>query len=314
MLYPEPLWYWMTEREKIRQNRMAGIRPPFTQDVILQTFKFCNVFREHDRVTTWIRENIREPYDKHPNLFVMLGMARIYNLPETLQALIDGGPETWPVISRAFDSRAVTKLTQERKDQGRKIYTGAYMISAPSSPSNLWFGQSKQAYIAEGVVGGLFARRRDCPFRHSSDSPLPLEGAWSWMRTNKLLGWGPFMSYELVTDARWTSLLRCSPNIDSWANAGPGAIRGLRRLLREDGRLRGVPSPTVSRAEALPLMQRLLEEAPRNLPRWFPRLEMRDIQHSLCEVDKYLRVKHGEGRPRSMFHGAAWYGKEWSKA
>jgi len=94
MLYPEPLWYWMTEREKIRQNRMAGIRPPFTQDVILQTFKFCNVFREHDRVTTWIRENIREPYDKHPNLFVMLGMARIYNLPETLQALIDNGPET----------------------------------------------------------------------------------------------------------------------------------------------------------------------------------------------------------------------------
>jgi hypothetical protein len=28
---------------------------------------------------------------------------------------------------------------------------------------------------------------------------------------------------------------------------------------------------------------------------------MRDIEHSLCETDKYLRVKNGEGRPRAKY-------------
>ncbi len=33
----------------------------------------------------------------------------------------------------------------------------------------------------------------------------------------------------------------------------------------------------------------------------YPRLELRDIEHSLCEFDKYERVRLGEGRPRSMY-------------
>jgi hypothetical protein len=28
---------------------------------------------------------------------------------------------------------------------------------------------------------------------------------------------------------------------------------------------------------------------------------MREIEHSLCEFDKYMRVKRGEGRPRSKY-------------
>jgi hypothetical protein len=30
-------------------------------------------------------------------------------------------------------------------------------------------------------------------------------------------------------------------------------------------------------------------------------LEMRDIEHSLCEFDKYERVRLGQGKPRSKY-------------
>ena len=30
-------------------------------------------------------------------------------------------------------------------------------------------------------------------------------------------------------------------------------------------------------------------------------LELHDIQFQLCEFDKYERVKHGQGRPRSKY-------------
>lgn len=50
---------------------------------------------------------------------------------------------------------------------------------------------------------------------------------------------------------------------------------------------------------------RVAERASSNLPADFPALEMRDIEHSLCEVGKYLRIDGGEGRTRSGFDGAA---------
>jgi hypothetical protein len=34
---------------------------------------------------------------------------------------------------------------------------------------------------------------------------------------------------------------------------------------------------------------------------WMPSVEMRDIEHSLCEFDKYERVRLGEGRPRMKY-------------
>jgi len=34
----------------------------------------------------------------------------------------------------------------------------------------------------------------------------------------------------------------------------------------------------------------------------YPRLEMRDIEHVLCDFDKYERVRHREGRIR-RYHG-----------
>jgi hypothetical protein len=33
----------------------------------------------------------------------------------------------------------------------------------------------------------------------------------------------------------------------------------------------------------------------------WPRWEMREVEHSLCEFDKYSRVRSGEGRPRGVY-------------
>ena len=53
--------YWQTERESIRiKKESAVLSPPWTDDPILQEFKFCQVFREDDRTTRWFRTHIRE--------------------------------------------------------------------------------------------------------------------------------------------------------------------------------------------------------------------------------------------------------------
>lgn len=106
---------------------------------------------------------------------------------------------------------------------------------------------------------------------------------------------GPFLAYEMVTDMRHTKILDQAPDIYTWANAGPGALRGLQRL--------GLPC--ANQTQACESMQSLLSRAPTSacMEAW-PVPEMRDIEHSLCEFDKYCRVFYLEGnRPRSRYPG-----------
>lgn len=287
----KPLWYWMAERHKIYLRKRDGAEAPWTKDKILQEYRFCNVFRELDTVTIWIRENIREVYPDSKNLWFMLAIARTINWPPTLYEIMQAGlwnRQTW-------EWQAVADLLDERMERGSKVYTGAYMIRAESDPSNEWYNKTKQEYIAGCVLGNLWNDRKaiqtyfDLPF-------TSLEGAHDLFMDYH--GWGPFMAYELVTDLRHTRYLNEAPDTTTWANAGPGALRGLNRL-------RGVdPQTPMSQTEANDRMHQLLVECHKHEELCFifdeiP--EMRDIEHSLCETDKYLRVKNGEGRPRAKY-------------
>jgi hypothetical protein len=126
-----PLWHWIRERESIRERKEMGHDPKcWTLDPILSSYRFCNVRREDDRVTIWIRQNIRERFADHPHLWLMLCIARQINWPETLADMIGMG--AWP-DRPAFSPDRITAVLNRRKEEGKKIYTGAYMISAPAT-------------------------------------------------------------------------------------------------------------------------------------------------------------------------------------
>lgn len=322
----QPLWDWMNARHAIYRAKAAGHPAPWSNDPIFQQYRFCNVFRELDTVTIWVRKYIREPYANHPNLWFMLAIARTINWPPTLKRIMDVG--LWPVgdmeSEGEWEAQAVADLMAEMGDAGEKVYTGAYMIRAESDPRNPWYSKTKHEYITHCVLGNLWEKRSE--FRAGTDPAYSglragwtprLANTWKWL--TKFHGWGPFMAYEVVTDMRHTRYLRGAPDIMTWANAGPGALRGLNRL---EGKPLNAPRTAKQATEA---MHSLLCEANRqtavsehanfnpaaekgvldpSLFYWSGRhqaLEMRDIEHSLCEVDKYLRVKLGEGKPRASY-------------
>ncbi len=113
---------------------------------------------------------------------------------------------------------------------------------------------------------------------------------------------GNFMSYEVVTDLRHTYVLENAPDIMTWANPGPGCIRGLRRL-------QGLPLSKKGNSDCLPrpegwqkTMQDLLKLVQERLPH-LPPFEMREIEHSNCEHDKYERVLWSQGKYKRRFNG-----------
>lgn len=283
--------YYMTERHAIYLSKKGGGRMGnWTQDPILQEFRFCNVYRELDTVTIWIRENIREPFDGHPWLWFMLCLARRINHPPTLTELMNAG--CWPCLK--FDPAHMVKVLDARTARGEQVYTGAYMITAETGPEHI--GKTKSVTTAYSNLLPLWQKAREIePQLHNT-----LQEAY-----NAILGqgfaWGPFMTYEVVSDLRHTAYLKNAKDVDTWANAGPGAIRGLNRLY--DRPLTQKPQAHQTNEEMRQLLIRTREQWPR-ASKTYPKLEMREIEHTLCEFDKYERVRLGEGRPRSKYRPA----------
>lgn len=285
-LNAQPFWNWITERHRIYLKKAAGEPAPWTRDEILQTYSFCNVFRELDKVTVWVREKWREPYADNLQLWIAMCLARQVNWPDTLEEV------GFPV--HTYDAKAVRAALEARKARGEKVYTGAYMISAPSGE---FAGMAKPEYTAHVVVGALWDARHEFEAMFADGRQPTMQEVHAWLR--QFRGWGDFMAYEVVTDLRHTRYLRNAPDINTWAVAGPGAIRGLHRL-------HGRPyKKSLTQTQALEEMRELLELSKTSLPDFVPPLELREVEHSLCETDKYLRVANGEGRPRAKYEGVA---------
>lgn len=98
---------------------------------------------------------------------------------------------------------------------------------------------------------------------------------------------------------RHTRYLRDADDIMTWANPGPGCIRGIVRLLGGSVRNR---ADYPSHKQLLPIMRGILRFSNDFLADWMPAWEMRDVEHTLCEFDKYERVRLGEGKPRQKYH------------
>lgn len=286
----EALDHWVREREAIRIRKDKGLPQPWTDDAILAKYRFCNVRREDDRVTVWIRKHIREPFTDHPNLWFMLAIARWINWPDTLRELIGGRDlNSWPGVA-GFDLHALRDALARIEQRGEQVYNAAYTINAPAKK-----GASKIDHVAQTVLGEVW-RNRDRVARVVDGAQMPATLRAVHAELMRYPGWGEFMAYQVVVDLRFTRYLRDAEDVSTWTAAGPGTIRGLNRVA---GRRTNFP---LEQWKALHEMRALYETLPTETG---VAMDFSDIPNVLCETDKYIRVLNGEGAPRALYHPAA---------
>lgn len=51
-------WYFACERQNIFLKKLNGESAPWTDDKILQEYKFCNSYRINDRVSQYLLKNV----------------------------------------------------------------------------------------------------------------------------------------------------------------------------------------------------------------------------------------------------------------
>ena len=264
-------WYFAQERQRIFEARLDGACEPWTKDPILASHRFCNSYRASDRVSQHlIRVAYDSPTQSAEDLFVRVTLHRLFSRPETWDLLdaTAGG-----LTATTFDATQLAEALTEARENGQRIYTGAFILCATPA-----FGFSRKHENHLALVQAML--RDDVPERLlQMDS---LRAVFEELLTWPLLG--PFMAYQVAIDLNYTSLLNFDE--DDFTVPGPGALRGLRKVFINSGGL--------SATELVHWLVRyqdcVEEELGITPPRLFGRpLKAIDCQNLLCEVDKYCR-------------------------
>src|SRR5258708_3861181 len=116
-------WYFAAERQAILDRRVAGAARPWTHDLILQTFKFCNVYRAVDRVSQYMIREVAcsaEPVEPVDRLFQIVAFRTFSKI------------ETWRGV-RAFLGRYPTLEDLGSGSLQRRLSTSrkSMMVSIP---------------------------------------------------------------------------------------------------------------------------------------------------------------------------------------
>jgi hypothetical protein len=269
------LLHWVKEREKVRQCKEAGLAKPWTTDEVLRDYKFCNVHREHDRVTVWVFDNWLFPYSDHPNIAFAMCVARHFNWPETLEAITD------LVFADIWEPEKVRVALKERRDvQDKKIYTGAYMISTNG------ISMDKIDYSIDRVL---------TPLWNNVQNPDGLDTVESYVEYLKTFnGFSSFMAGQVVADLKHIEPLISAKDWNEWTPLGPGSIRGLNRFF-------GRPlSATIKQAQGVKEL-RDIQSIIESDTGW--EVALHNVQNCMCEFDKYIRIKYDGGKVRSKYNG-----------
>ncbi len=265
-------------REAVRRAKEAGKPWPWTDDPILQKYRFCNVRRNDDKETRLIHTHWLHPNAADPDLWFAMTVARVVNWWPSLLPV--GYPVPW-------NPNAFSLILEGRKAMGEKVFTGAYMVSTNGTVID-----SKISYVADYLLTPAWAARAKLrPTREDSLDSFH-------RRLMHCNGLGSFMAAQVVADVKYAADNPLAKAEDwwTWAASGPGSRRGLNRVLGKP------PSAPWTEAGWRAAFEELrVAVLPLLLKAKVGRLSGQDLQNCLCEYDKYERVRLGEGKPRSLY-------------
>lgn len=268
-------WRLAAERQRIFEQRARRLPGPWTDDPILQRFKFCNAFRASDRVSQYlIRDVIYGPTARDlpaEDTFQRIILFRLFSKESTWRALelATGG-----VRRETLDPEPVGKMLEELRTR-QPIYTAAFILCAHDAYGHGIKHRNHlelvERMFSPGALGRDLARARSLREVYETLRRWPMIGA--------------FMGYQLAIDLNYSEHLAFDE--DDFTVPGPGAIRGLNKVFSDFGG--STPEQLILR-----MVDRQQDE--------FDRLELQwnglagrplhaiDCQGLFCETDKYARA------------------------
>jgi hypothetical protein len=267
----EKYWYFAAERQLVFFRRLNGYPEPWTEDKILQQFKFCNAYRASDRVSQFLIKHVlySQPYNPEDLVFRTI-LFKIFNKIET-----------WMFLEQHLGQITLDNFNFDLYDSLLKraretfpIYTSAYMSCANKA---FGFDTKHQNHLA--LIEMMI---RDGAIRRILEANSFKE-IFLILKSYPLIG--DFVAYQIATDINYSDAVNFSES--DFTVAGPGAVRGIEKCFTNTGSL-----------DHSGIIKWMYDNQEREFERlgvkfnslWGRRLQLIDCQNLFCEVDKYTRV------------------------
>ena len=266
-------WYFACERQNIFWKKINGESAPWTEDKILQEYKFCNSYRVNDRVSQYLLKNViynGKKYTDEDMLFRIL-IFKLFNKESTWELLLNSFDD---ITLKTFNIKDYSIVLENAISSGVKIYNDAYISCA-----NKAFGYDRKHDNHLALLNKMFNEDR---IQDKIVKCKNMEEAFNIIKSYPLIG--NFMAYQLVTDINYSEVVDWKE--DEFTIAGPGSLRGIKKCFIDKGKM--------SNEDIIRYMYKHQEEEFKRLNLDFKKignrpLQLIDCQNIFCELDKYCR-------------------------
>lgn len=271
----ELYWQFASERQMVFEKRQKGILAPWTDDLVLQQYKFCNVFRAADRVSQYLIKDVIYSGQRRSDADVLFQIIafRIFSREQTwegLKAMLGHAPLIGDLANDGFKQALI-----ELKNTQSPIYTNAFILCATDA-----YGQGKKHLNHVELLKDMFLIH---DLAKDLVTAASLRQVYEILHTYPLFG--DFMSYQTAIDLNYSDIINFDEN--DFVKAGPGALRGIAKCFEGLG--------DYTPEQAVMWMVEHQDEEFSRLGLQFNglfgrRLYAIDAQGLFCETDKYARV------------------------
>ncbi|EMD38849.1 hypothetical protein CERSUDRAFT_151547 [Gelatoporia subvermispora B] len=272
----DTFFWFVTERHRVHQRRLAGERQPWTTDEILSTYPFANVFRVYDRTTQYIlRHVIMEGSQELNEMCFRVILFRTFCRIETWELLKRRlGNITW----KSFNLKVYEEIVLS---ETAAVYGPAYIMPAPK------LGATANAANHLRLIELMMKEKVPSRLKQF----VYLRDAHGYLRLFPSMG--DFIALQLLLDLNMTPHFRWDEN--TWAALGPGALMCIKKIFGPDIRGREYEAfKYLHESQDYHFLR--LRISPRQRPRLSDTipagLTMVDMEHALCETEKYSRARH----------------------
>jgi len=270
-------WRFAALRQEVFFNRIEGKSLPWSEDPILNHYKFTNAYRSADRVSQYLIRNViyNETLPDSPKeiLFRIL-LFKLFNKIETWELLTK---KFGTITFENYNFQHFDKVLNNAISNGRTIYSAAYIM--PSGRS--YFGHLRKHSNHLKLIQLILDENTD----EKLMSAKTMQEGFEILK--RFPGFGDFLAYQLLIDINYSPILNFSES--DFVVPGPGAKGGISKCFLDTAGLNNVEIIKLVTDRQEKEFERLGLSF-KNL--WGRPLQLIDCQNLFCEVDKYARVKH----------------------
>lgn len=279
---------FVNDRYNVHLNKDFYNKPkPWTDNPILQHYKFTNVRREHDKTTihliNMLRDNIEDTF---LNKLMNIILYRLFNKIETSELM------GWVNFEDYDESGLRAKLASAKP--GYVYFTNAFYTTGMRTSFRKYYpDETFEPIVIANVVNSM--KIAILTAVNKAENPQQVIKALEMFN-----GIGDFLSYQIFVDLTYLPEFPWSEN--EFVVSGPGCIAGLSELFTDRDGL-SYDELLFWLRDHCPITPKDCKRLMVDLPEEDRYMNIMSLENCMCELSKYVRAVEDRGRPKNIYNG-----------